>query len=158
MDLFNEWINRCARMTAGYVPGDIDTILRRMVSTANGRVEMEKYQTNQLCHIEDSQSREKKTNPEDSSIGREELQWRDFLSALSITPPAQLLRMQKDLAAGGVGGGSGIQVEGRNSSLSWTDFAGYEAEKRIVKSLIERFASVSNIPSSLSGLKQLKGN
>ena len=80
---------------------------------------------------------------ENTIIGKEMnegyINWDDFLTALNITPPNQLISLQNDLFMGG-GTRGGIVVEGRSSKLSWNDFAGYEKEKLFIQNLFNRFS------------------
>jgi SpoVK/Ycf46/Vps4 family AAA+-type ATPase len=109
------WITRAAALTSGYLPGDLVKIIRRMRSIASGRVSSTM-----------------------NSMSSVHLSWDDFLTALNMTPPSQLLSLQDELThTGGMRGG--ILVEGRSSRLSWKDYAGYEKEKLFIQNILNRF-------------------
>jgi SpoVK/Ycf46/Vps4 family AAA+-type ATPase len=120
----NHWIIRSSALTSGYLPGDLVKIIRRMGTISFGRCSMH------------SQGSPSCTPPS--------ITWNDFLNALNLTPPSQLLNLQAELyESGGLSGG--ILVEGRSSLLSWNDFAGYEKEKYFIQNILNRVSVVAKI-------------
>lgn len=115
--ILNQWICRCSLLTAGYLPGDLVKIIQRMITISSARRQPNLPVTTNIMTIN----------------------WNDFLTALNITPPNQLISLQNDLFIGS-GTQGGIIVEGRSSKLSWKDFAGYDKEKLYIQSLLNRFS------------------
>jgi hypothetical protein len=131
------WISRGSALTSGYLPGDLVKIIRRMGTISFGKCSRQLNQS--LCLNLKSY-----------------IHWEDFLNALNMTPPHQLLNLQDELFQdGGLRGG--IIVEGRSSSLlSWNDFAGYEKEKFYIQNILNRF-SVGTETSQLWNVQECVG-
>lgn len=124
IDTMKSWVSHAATLTAGYLPGDLIKIVRRMVTLSAST--LSKPHSTYKFH------------------------WNDFLNALNMIPPHQLLSIQDELFDNG-GTRGGIVVEGRISHLSWSDFAGYEKEKSYVQNLLNRFRISGRSDKYLSG-------
>lgn len=116
-DVLQAWAMRCARMTAGYLPGDLRILLRRMVSIREGKKMLAFSDKSVHCVLE----------------------WEDFLAALATTAPRQLMNLHS--GDGDIPGLSGVVVEGRNSLMHWSQFAGYESAKKTVRLVIDRISA-----------------
>jgi hypothetical protein len=115
------WIGRAASLTAGYLPVDLKNIIKRAIGLSSGR---------RLSPGPGSEGK-----GADLAFSREcQLEWADFLTALTATTPQQL----RSVAISEGGGGGGIVVESRDSSLSWNQFAGYTAQKEAISQILER--------------------
>jgi energy-coupling factor transporter ATP-binding protein EcfA2 len=122
--LLQVWSRRCADMTAGFLPGDLQSLLRRAVTIREGKIA---------------------SSPLECSL--RVIEWADFLSALATTTPRQLMNLHSGDAEAGAT--SGIIVEGRNSLMQWSHFAGYESAKITVRSIIDRISSSRENQGSL---------
>ena len=115
------WISRAASMTAGYLPADLKIIIKRALGMASDRGVPP---THEEVHANVSS---------EAFADNCQLLWTDFLKALAATMPSQLRSVESTESGTG-----GIVVESRNNLLTWNDFAGYSAQKKLISEVLLR--------------------
>jgi len=121
--LVYDWITRAGSLTAGYLPTDLRQIIKKAWGIACSRDDVNLSSTD-ITSIEGDSIKD----------GESKLLWTDFLGAVAVTIPTQL----RSVAMSEGGGSGGIIVESRDSTLSWSNFAGYAEEKESISQILER--------------------
>ena len=130
-DVIEVWAERMAGLTAGYLPGDLQQVVRRAVNTHMGRVSMSGGGSGGTG----GSSKGSALGGSDAArVAEGGFMWRSMLAVIASQPPRQLQRLSSIVA--GVGGGAS-STDGLRGRLCWDDFGGYEEVKTVLKRLLK---------------------
>jgi hypothetical protein len=127
--VLEEWAERLAGLSAGYLPGDLQAVVQRIGLLHAGQQAAAKLPVN-----------ENGVNPEGTAYGGA-VTWYSALEAVVSVVPRQLQQL-------GVGGGAGVSTGAGGGRLSWKDFAGY---KDVIADLQRRLKAPVAAPSASGG-------
>jgi len=113
------WSSKMAAITAGYLPGDLACVVKRMVGFFVGIEAAAKLNV----HVNHIQSNVLEPNLMNGSSKNKLIPWRLGLSAAAAVLPSQIQEFGKLASCNGQGGGG--RGDGISSSTSWLDFCGY---------------------------------